>query len=125
MGPGFSVISMRPSGRKAIRQGRLNVVTVVMLKGRLGSGFCLPILTWAQTAAEGNMRSNAALANFIVFVSEFIFVSFSSVYKSIRYRNVTRAAVGRMRAVMRSNRAVDHSTDTLVLRASDSHVESR
>ncbi len=44
-GPTFSVISMRPSGRKASRHGKVKVVTVVMLKGTLASGFCSPALT--------------------------------------------------------------------------------
>ena len=65
-GPTFSVISMRPSGRKAIRQGSLKVATVVMVKGRLASGFCSPTLTWAQAAADARVKSNAAFANFIV-----------------------------------------------------------
>ena len=51
-GPTFSVISMRPSGRKASRQGSLKVATVVMVKGRLASGFCSPALTWAQAATD-------------------------------------------------------------------------
>src|SRR6185436_274096 len=64
MGPIFSVTSMRPSGRKAIRQGSSKVVVVVILKGTVGSGFCSPTLTWAQAAAR--VRSSAAFANFIV-----------------------------------------------------------
>ena len=44
-GPDFSVISMRPSGRNASRQGSLKEATVVMVKGRLGSFFCSPTLT--------------------------------------------------------------------------------
>src|SRR5262245_46846210 len=65
-GPTFSVISMRPSGRKARRQGRLNVVTVVMVKGRLVSDFCSPALIWAHAAVDARVSSNAAFANFIV-----------------------------------------------------------
>ena len=38
-GPTFSVISIRPSGRKAIRQGRLKVATLVNVNGSVGSGF--------------------------------------------------------------------------------------
>ena len=64
-GPTFSVISMRPSGRKAIRHGRVKVVTVVMLKGTLASGFCSPALLCAQTAADINVSSNAVFARFI------------------------------------------------------------
>src|SRR6202789_1171744 len=63
--PPFSVISMRPSGRKASRQGSSKVATVVMVKGRLASGFCSPILTWAQAAAGARVKSNVAFANFI------------------------------------------------------------
>ena len=37
-GPAFSVTSMRPSGRKAIRHGRVKVVTVVILNGTATSG---------------------------------------------------------------------------------------
>src|SRR4029077_16039832 len=66
-GPTFSVISIRPSGRKARRQGRLKVVTVVMVKGRLPSAFCSPVFTWPHTAAEARVRSNTAFVNFIVY----------------------------------------------------------
>ena len=65
-GPTFSVISMRPSGRKASRHGSSKVLTVVMVKGRLASGFCSPTLTWARIAAAARVTSNAAFANFIV-----------------------------------------------------------
>ena len=62
MGPTFSVTSMRPSGRKAIRQGSSKVLTVVMLKGTVASGFCWPILTWAQ-AAGTRAGCNALIAD--------------------------------------------------------------
>src|SRR5262249_44316571 len=65
-GPTFSVTSMRPSGRKARRQGRVKVVTVVIVKGRLVSDFCSPALTWAQAAADARVSSNIAFANCIV-----------------------------------------------------------
>ena len=65
-GPIFSVISMRPSGRKASRQGSSKVVTVVMVKGRLASGFCSPTLTWAQTAADARVKSTTVFAKRIV-----------------------------------------------------------
>ena len=71
MGPIFSVTSMRPSGRKAIRQGSSKVATVVILKGRVASGFCSPTLTWAQAAAA-KVRSSAALANFIIILLLFL-----------------------------------------------------
>lgn len=38
--PTFSVMSIRPLGRKAILHGRFNVVIWVMVKGRFGSDFC-------------------------------------------------------------------------------------
>src|ERR1700686_1580649 len=57
---------MRPSGRKASRQGSSNVATVVMVKGRPASGFCSPTLTWAQAASDARVKSNAAFADFIV-----------------------------------------------------------
>src|SRR5262245_57694388 len=57
---------MRPSGRKARRQGRVKVVTVVIVKGRLVSDFCSPALTWAQAAADARVSSNVAFANCIV-----------------------------------------------------------
>src|SRR6516225_8732484 len=66
MGPTFSVTSMRPSGRKASRQGSSKLLTVVMVKGRLASGFSSPILTWDQAATDARVKSNAAFANFIV-----------------------------------------------------------
>src|SRR5215470_7894728 len=68
MGPTFSVISMRPSGRKARRHGRLKVATVFIVKGRLDSGFCSPALTWDQTVAAARVSSNAAFANSIFMV---------------------------------------------------------
>jgi hypothetical protein len=60
------VISIRPSGKKASRQGSLKVATVVMLKGRLASGFCSPTLTWAQAATDTSVKSSGAFANLIV-----------------------------------------------------------
>src|SRR6185295_17026217 len=69
MGPIFSVTSMRPSGRKARRQGNSKVVTVVMVKGRLASGFCSPTLTWAHTAADARVTNNAVFTTFIVMFS--------------------------------------------------------
>src|SRR5262252_686159 len=57
---------MRPSGRKARRQGSVKVVTVVIVKGTLASGFCSPALTWAQAAADAKVSSNTAFANFII-----------------------------------------------------------
>ena len=52
-GPTFSVTSMRPSGRKASRQGKVKVATVVMLKGRLASGFCSPAFVYQATPTPG------------------------------------------------------------------------
>ena len=75
MGPIFSVTNMRPSGRKAIRQGSPKVATVVILKGRVASGFCSPTLTWAQAAADAKVRSSAAFANFIVISPCFIILA--------------------------------------------------
>ena len=66
MGPIFSVTSMRPSGRKAIRQGSSKVAVVVILKGSVASGFCSPTLTWAHAAGAARVRSSAAFANFII-----------------------------------------------------------
>ena len=37
-----------------MRQGRLNVATLVMVNGRLASGFCSPALTWAEAATEAS-----------------------------------------------------------------------
>jgi len=42
---------MRPSGRKAMRQGKLKVATEVRVKGTLASGAWLPAFTWATTGA--------------------------------------------------------------------------
>src|SRR5262249_25155458 len=60
---------MRPSGRNASRHGSLKVITVVMVKGTLASGFCSPILKCAQGAADAAVRRNTALTNFIVTFS--------------------------------------------------------
>ena len=59
-GPTFSVMSMRPSGRNAMRHGRLNVATCVIVNGRLASGFCSPALTCACAAADTTDTSSAA-----------------------------------------------------------------
>src|SRR5579883_1173248 len=66
MGPTFSVTSMRPSGRKAMRQGRLKVVTWVKVKGRLGSGFCSPALICAHAGTDRAVSSSAVFANFFI-----------------------------------------------------------
>src|SRR5262245_28809235 len=65
-GPIFSVTSIRPSGRKAIRHGSPNVVTVVIVNGRLESAFPSPTLTWAHPWADARVSSNAILAKRIV-----------------------------------------------------------
>ena len=65
-GPIFSVTSMRPSGRKAIRHGNPNVLVVVMVKGRLASGFCSPTLIWASAVADARVKSTAIFAKRIV-----------------------------------------------------------
>src|SRR6185312_11664510 len=67
-GPTFSVISIRPSGRKARRQGRLKLATWVMVKGRLASGFWSPRLTWAWAADAAVAISAAASAIFTSFI---------------------------------------------------------
>src|ERR1051326_4150349 len=67
MGPIFSVTNMRPSGRKAIRQGSSKVAVVVTLKDSVASGFCSPTLTWAEAVAA-RVRSSAALADFIMIL---------------------------------------------------------
>src|SRR4051794_26533289 len=66
IGPVFSVTSMRPSGRKAMRQGRLKVATCVIVNGRLASGACAPMLTWAFAPVAAKATSAAAFANFIL-----------------------------------------------------------
>src|SRR5262245_4462486 len=67
-GPTFSVISMRPSGRNAMRQGSLNDATCVTVNGRLGSGFCSPALTWASAVADTRVRRSAAFANVFICI---------------------------------------------------------
>src|SRR5215471_5127403 len=56
---------MRPSGKKASRQGSSKLATVVIVKGTLCSGFCSPILTCAHTPTDARVKSNAAFCNFI------------------------------------------------------------
>ena len=65
IGPTFSVTSMRPSGRKAIRQGRLKLATWAMAKGVEASGAWVPILTWAWAALAASTADAAQMANFI------------------------------------------------------------
>src|SRR6267142_267494 len=59
-GPTFSVTSMRPSGRNAMRHGRLNVATWVIVNGRSGCGFNSPALIWARAADDTRMSNSAA-----------------------------------------------------------------
>src|SRR5260370_35325604 len=85
MGPIFSVTNMRPSGRKATRQGNSKVAVGVMVKARLASGFCSPALTCAQTAADAKVNSNAAFATFIELSPCFI-ISASKYIVPCRHR---------------------------------------
>ena len=71
--PTFSVISIRPSGRKAIRQGRLRVVTWTMLKGRLGSGFCSPALICASAWVAARARNSPAITNCFISFSLYLY----------------------------------------------------
>src|SRR5690348_9455764 len=87
MGPIFSVTNMRPSGRKAIRQGSSNVAVVVILKGSVASGFCSPTLTWAQAVAV-RVRSNAALVDFIM-IPRLFFAKGSPVFKGDGHQSTT------------------------------------
>src|SRR5205085_3805949 len=59
--PGFSVMSIRPSGRNAMRQGRLKVATCVIVKGVLASGCFVPALTCAHAGAGSSALTSAAL----------------------------------------------------------------
>src|SRR5262245_61105023 len=68
-GPTFSVTSMRPSGRNAIRHGRLNVATSVIVNGRLASAFCSPALICASADVHASVKSNAVLVSVLVIRS--------------------------------------------------------
>jgi hypothetical protein len=57
---------MRPSGRKAILQGNSNVLTVVIVKGRVASGFVPPTFTWARPVADARIKSDAVFAKRIL-----------------------------------------------------------
>src|SRR4029450_4576678 len=59
-GPTFSVTSMRPSGRNAMRHPSLNSATLVIVNGRLGSGFKSPALIWACAGGGISVSSRAA-----------------------------------------------------------------
>jgi hypothetical protein len=65
MGPTFSVISIRPSGRKASLHRRLKVATLVMTNGKLASGFCAPRLVWAEAPVAAKVTDTANSASFI------------------------------------------------------------
>src|SRR5438034_6276549 len=67
-GPTFSVISIRPSGRKAIRQGSLNVATWVIVNGRLASGFSSPALICACAVADMRLSSSAAFRSVFMYL---------------------------------------------------------
>ena len=61
-GPTFSVTSMRPSGRNAMRQGNLrSATTLVTVNGRFGSDGCVPALTWAPAAAGTSVKSSSSI----------------------------------------------------------------
>src|SRR5215471_10270709 len=60
-GPTFSVMSIRPSGRNAMRHGRLNVATWVMVNGSSGSGFKEPALVCVQAGADASKDNSTAL----------------------------------------------------------------
>src|SRR5262245_57098835 len=64
-------MSMRPSGRNAIRQGRLNVVTCVIVNGWFGSSLCSPALTCAPAADGTSVRSSAALISVLMCLVSF------------------------------------------------------
>ena len=49
-----------------MRHGNPNVLVVVMVKGRLASGFCSPTLIWASPVADATVRSNAIFAKRIL-----------------------------------------------------------
>ena len=49
-----------------MRHGNSNVLVVVRVKGRLASGFCSPMLTWASPVADATLRSNAIFAKRIL-----------------------------------------------------------
>src|SRR4029078_10890300 len=61
--PTFSVISMRPSGRNAMRHGRLNSATCVNVNGKLDSGAFSPAFTCACAAVHRHERDSAARDN--------------------------------------------------------------
>src|SRR5215813_4833508 len=80
---------MRPSGRKATRQGNSKVAVVNILKGCVASGFCSPTLTWAQAATDARVN-NTAFANFISILPRFQNthgVSYTYSRISLRHRN--------------------------------------
>src|ERR1019366_5305072 len=68
-------MSIRPSERKAIRQGRLNVATCVTVNGRFVSDVCVPALNCACAAVETKVKNSVPRTNiFIVFPSSEFFV---------------------------------------------------
>src|SRR5678815_1309726 len=62
-GPTFSVMSMRPSGRNAIRHGRLNSATLVIVNGWSSSGGWVPAFTCARASADRSIRDTAAVTH--------------------------------------------------------------
>src|SRR5262249_35716800 len=65
MGPTFSVITIRPSGRNPSRHGRLNVATLVMTNGKMASVVCAPRLVWAGAPDAVKAANTAVFASFI------------------------------------------------------------
>jgi hypothetical protein len=64
------VISIRPSGRNAIRHGSRSVVTWVKVKGTVASGCCAPALVWARAWVAAKAKNSAAVINeFSFFIS--------------------------------------------------------
>ena len=86
MGPTFSVISIRPSGRNASRHGRLKVATWVMTNGKLASGFCAPRLVWAEAPDAARTANTTVFASFIFHLPRMFVVArvrgFRTVYHS-------------------------------------------
>src|SRR5207253_4943727 len=64
-GPTFSVTSMRPSGRNAMRQGSLKFAISVIVNGRVVA-FSAPALICAYAAADASVSSTAASRSFFM-----------------------------------------------------------
>src|SRR3954468_18269089 len=94
---------MRLSGRKATRQGRLNVATGVRVKGRLASGFCSPALIWAAAGMVAKTSSKPAFLKFRIMIGPRFSAATQGLYDAYFVRRAKGGAQFQDRAAIHEN----------------------